>query len=343
MLKRQAIIPGFAKKGLETHSWCGALNKAMDILNAEPGDYSREAYSILNSLGNVIEEECSRERLLLLIPDIDVLIVRLRHSVDNEVFSKAKKLKIVVTATTGLNHIDLDAAADYGVTVLSLRGERDFLDTLTATAELTWALLLTLVRHVPQAIEHVNDGGWNRDQFKGSQLKGKTLGIIGYGRLGTIVAEYGKVFQMDVKVSDPYVDAIPTWIEKLELDDLLASSDVISLHVPFNRATINLLDKAKIDVFKRRSVFINTSRGELIDEDALISSLESGHIKAAGLDVIKGEVDMSLISQKGKALINYAKTNANLIIVPHIGGATEESMSDAEIFMASKLRKTINA
>ncbi len=121
----------------------------MNILNAEPEGYSRKAYEVLDAIGNVVEEECDRKRLFALIPEINILIVRLGHRVDSELFEKASKLKIVVTATTGLNHIDLDAAAMHGVTVLSLKGERAFLDSLTATAELTWSLLLALVRKLP--------------------------------------------------------------------------------------------------------------------------------------------------------------------------------------------------
>ena len=189
----------------------------MKIVNTEPREYSRKAFQILAGLGEVIEEDCDRRRLLELASDADVVIVRLGHYLNREFFQTAKNLKVVVTATTGLNHIDQNAAAEHGVTILCLRGERAFLDTLTATAELAWALLLGLLRKLPEAAEHVRDGNWDRDIFKGRQLKDKVLGIVGYGRLGSRIAEYGRAFQMEVVAYDPYVDSSkPAWVRNAE-------------------------------------------------------------------------------------------------------------------------------
>lgn len=313
------------------------------MLNVEPDNYSQKARDILTDCWGceLIEQSCTRVELLDVIVDIDILIVRLGHKVDEEVFRAAKKLSFVVTATTGLNHIDLIAAKKYGVKVLSLKGERDFLNTLTATAELTWALLLSLVRKLPAANEHVKEGGWNRDMYRGQQLNNKVIGIIGYGRLGSIVAEYARAFRMKVLVTDPNVEDVPSWVEKVELNELLSSADVISIHVNYEESTHHLLNDTNFSYVKKGMVLINTSRGELIDEVALLKSLKNKSIAAAALDVLDDESGKKSNWPKNNLLWQYMKNNQNVIIVPHIGGATLESMEQTEIFMANKLRLNV--
>ncbi len=310
----------------------------MLILNAEPANYSRKAYDKLASLGRVVECDCSREELLRLIPDVNVLVVRLRHHIDEEVFAKATSLKVVVTATTGLNHIDLKAAGQYGVTVLSLKGERQFLDSLTATAELAWASLLAFVRNIPEAVGHVNEGGWDRDLFKGYQLKGKTLGIVGYGRLGSIVAAYGKAFQMKVIFTDPFVDTYPKEVKKVDFLHLLANSDIVSVHVNYDQSTHGLFDREAFLQLKKGSILINTSRGELIDELAMLDALENNILKGVVLDVLSDEANNSPAWPKDNVVWQKISSNPNILVTPHIGGATHESMESTEQFMADKLR-----
>ncbi len=314
----------------------------MNILNAEPEGYSRKAYEVLDAIGNVVEEECDRKRLFALIPEINILIVRLGHRVDNELFEKASKLKIVVTATTGLNHIDLDAAAMHGVTVLSLKGERAFLDSLTATAELTWSLLLALVRKLPEAIEHVNHGGWDRDLFKGNQLKEKVLGIVGYGRLGSIVARYGHAFDMRVIATDPFVADMGLDVEKVEMTELLSTADVISLHVNYDETTHGMMDEKAFQKVKPGAVLVNTSRGELIDEKAMLKALDLGTLSGVALDVLSSESNKTASWPNDSEVWKRLSSDLNILIAPHIGGATFESMEETEIFMANKLKRYIN-
>ncbi len=314
----------------------------MNILNAEPEGYSRKAYEVLDAIGNVVEEECDRKRLFALIPEINILIVRLGHRVDNELFEKASKLKIVVTATTGLNHIDLDAAAMHGITVLSLKGERAFLDSLTATAELTWSLLLALVRKLPEAIEHVNHGGWDRDLFKGNQLKEKVLGIVGYGRLGSIVARYGHAFDMRVIATDPFVADMGLDVEKVEMTELLSTADVISLHVNYDETTHGMMDEKAFQKVKPGAVLVNTSRGELIDEKAMLKALDLGTLSGVALDVLSSESNKTASWPNDSEVWKRLSSDLNILIAPHIGGATFESMEETEIFMANKLKRYIN-
>lgn len=310
----------------------------MIVLNAEPSGYSRAAFSKMCKLGTVIECECrSRGQLLEKLRDVEILIVRLAHKVDSVVMDGAPSLRVIVTATTGLNHIDMEAAAERGITVLSLKGERAFLDTLTATAELTWTILLAMVRHVPTAHQHVVNGGWNRDLFRGRQLQNKTLGIIGYGRLGSIVAAYGRTFMMKVLAHDPFVSEVPAGIEKVGLERVLSQSDVISLHVNLDSSTTGMIDSELIQQIKYGAVLVNTSRGELVDENALLEALEVGRLSGVALDVLSGETSGDPNWLTKNKIWQYAQKHDNVILMPHVGGATQESMEATELFMVDKL------
>ena len=176
------------------------------ILNLEPEGYCREARAVLERLGEISDGPLCRRELLERISAYDILIVRLHHQIDQEVFEAGKNLKAIVSATTGLDHIDLVTAEARNLPVLSLRGEQTFLSTITATAEHTWGLLLALMRRIPEAIDSVQAGLWNRDALKGHDLEGKRLGIVGFGRLGRQVAMYGSAFRMRVAAYDPFLD-----------------------------------------------------------------------------------------------------------------------------------------
>ncbi len=306
------------------------------ILNAEPFDYSDQARTILTEVGEVTEAPLNRAELIRLIPGYDALIVRLAHQIDREVIDAGCHLKAIVTATTGLDHIDVDYARAKGIAVLSLRGESDFLRTISATAEHTWALLLALLRHIPQAATSVQAGAWARDLFKGHELDGKHLGVVGLGRIGQKVARYGLSFDMQVYAYDPYATQ---WMAEVRrttnLSELLQVSDVLSLHVPLNAETHRLLGTAEFTQLPRGAIVINTARGEVIEEDALVASLESGQLSGAALDVIAHERESAL--RDISPVLRYAHTHANLLITPHLGGATYESMAKTEIFMAQKL------
>ena len=304
------------------------------ILNAEPQGYSPAAREILDTLGEVTEKPLDRAGLLDTAEDYEVLITRFGHRMDKELFAAAPRLRVLVSATTGLDHIDLEAAADCGVEVLSLKGETEFLEGLSATAELTWGLLLAVSRHIPQAADSVKEGIWDRDAFKGHELRGKRLGILGMGRLGRMVAEYGRVFGMVVAAYDPYASDWPTGVElHSAAEDLMEDAQVLSIHVPLNDETRGLMDKDMLSRLPEGAVLINTSRGAVVAEAALLSALGSGHLAGAGLDVVAEE----LCGGPSQALLAYARDHGNLIITPHMGGATVESMEKAEVFIAHKL------
>ena len=310
------------------------------ILNVEPQGYSTKAQEILGALGELTEKPLDRAGLLKAAAECEVLISRFGHSLDKELFAAAPGLRALVSATTGLDHIDLEAAAVHGVTVLSLQGEMEFLEELSATAELTWGLLLSLLRRIPQAIDSVKEGGWDRDIFRGNELRGKRLGILGLGRLGRMVAEYGRAFGMAVAAHDPYVSDWSTGVDlRSAAEDLMEDTQVLSIHVPLNDETRGLMDGAMLARLPEGAVLINTSRGAVVDEAALLAALGSGHLAGAGLDVVAKE----LSGGPSQAFLAYARAHDNLIITPHMGGATVESMEKVEVFMAQKLARFLES
>jgi len=310
------------------------------ILNVEPEGYSPKAREILDTLGEVTEKALDRAGLLKTMAGCEVLITRFGHAMDKELFAAATHLRVLVSATTGLDHIDLEAAADHSVVVLSLQGETEFLEEMSATAELAWGLLLALLRHIPGAADSVKDGIWDRDAFRGNELRGKRLGILGLGRLGRMVAEYGRAFGMSMAAYDPYASDWPMGVEiRSAAEDLMEDAQVLSLHVPLNDETRGLIDGEMLARLPAGAVLINTSRGAVVDEAALLAVLDSGHLAGAGLDVVADE----LSGGPSQALLAYARDHGNLIITPHMGGATVESMEKAEVFMAQKLARFLES
>lgn len=314
------------------------ISKQLKLLNLEPDGYAEEANEILNRLMIVDHHELSRKELIASIKNYDFLIVRLKHQIDKSILGKAIKLKAIISATTGLNHIDIAECEKRNIEILSLKDEYDFLNDIYATAEYTWALLMAVVRNLPSAYNQVLEGGWDRDRFKGIELQGKTLGIIGLGRLGQKVANYGLAFGMNVIASELNRSINIKGVSIVSQEELLRRSDIISLHVDYNESNAKMIDAKLFNKMKNGVIFINTARGELVDEDALLYALETSRVRAAGLDVLAGE---SMDGLNDNKLIEYAKKNGNLIVTPHIGGATYESMRVTEIFMAEKLLRYI--
>jgi D-3-phosphoglycerate dehydrogenase / 2-oxoglutarate reductase len=313
----------------------------LKILNAEPENYSAEAAAVLARLGSLANGPFDRAGLLAALPDVDVLIVRLAHRIDREALDRATRLKAIVSATTGLDHIDVEYARTKGVAVLSLRGEVEFLRSIPATAEHTWALLLALVRNLPAATRSVLDGAWERDRFKGHDLSGRRLGVLGFGRIGEKVAVYGNAFGMRVLAFDTQPKHWPDYVKPMASQaDLLGQSQVLSVHVPLVPETTNLIGAQELARLPEGALLVNTSRGQVIDEAALVRALESGRLAGTAVDVLAEERSEGLMDSP---LIRYARTHTNVLITPHIGGATYESMAATEIFMAQKLKKFLEA
>lgn len=320
-----------------------ALTVPIRILNVEPRNYSAQARRTLQSFAQVDECTLSPAELRDRILDYDVLIVRFGHRVDRALLEAAGKLRFVVTAATGLDHVDLEAAKAHNVEVLSLQGEQDFLDSIKATAEHTWALLLALARRIPAATASVVNGRWNRDALIGSELRGRTIGIVGYGRLGRMVGRFATAFEMHVCACDPAPRSNGDEVRFLPFEALLQQSDVVSLHLPLTHATRGLVGPRQLELMKRGAWLINTSRGGVVDESALLAALEAGRLGGAALDVLVNEDSRSAAWLEGHPLVAYASRHDNLLLTPHLGGATREAMAATEEFMARKLQARVAA
>lgn len=263
------------------------------------------------------------------------LYVKLKRRVDARLLDRHPGLRWLVSPTTGLTHVDLAACRARGIEVISLRGETRFLDTISSTAELAWGLLLAAERRIPEADASVRGGAWNRDLFPGRELRGKTLGVVGLGRLGTMVARYGQAFGMKVVYAEPRRVSL-RGATRVSLRRLCADSDVISLHVHASPETAGLLGRAEFAAMRRRPLIVNTARGELIDEKALLAALKSGRVRGAALDVLAGEHAGRRDWPKGDALFAWARRAKNVILTPHVGGLTDAA-GRAELFAARKL------
>jgi D-3-phosphoglycerate dehydrogenase len=310
------------------------------ILIAEPLDFDPRAVEILRTAGEVELRQCNREQLRAALREYDVIWFRLAHRIDRPMLDGPLRCRILATPVTGLDHIDLEACHQRGIEVVSLRGETDFLKNVRATAELTVALALALLRHIPQAVQSVRAGRWDRDHFRGRELYGKTAGIIGVGRLGALVAGYLRAFGMEVIGYDPRPD-FPTEVARRvnSLAELLQQSDVVSIHVSYDAATRLLIGPDQLAMMKPQAILINTSRGGVIDEKALVESLQAGRIAGAAVDVLDGEPHVGI----EHPLVAYARGHDNLLIVPHIGGNTLESFAKTECFLAGRVVEALAA
>ena len=291
----------------------------------------------LRRIAEVTELPACQELLLERIREFDGFLTPLEVQSNREVLNRAEKLRVIVTPTTGTDHIDLLHAEKRGITVYSLKEEPELLEDITDAAEHAWALLLSVVRNLPWAFARAKQGAWTKkDKLLGNQLSGKTLGIVGYGRLGKIVAQYGKVFRMRVLVSGRRNLKTPEGVEQVDFNRLLRNSDVVSIHVHLTDENRHLFNFDAFAKMKPTAVLINTSRGAIIDEAAMLNALSSGRLSGAGIDVIEGEWRTDL---KNHPLIEYARSNQNLVISPHIGGATVESQTIIYEHMTQKLAR----
>lgn len=296
----------------------------------EPEQYSPSALALYAKLGSVSSERLPGERQAEELADARVIVIRLGR-VTKELLDKVPNLQVIASPTTGLNHIDLEDVERRGIKIVSLKGRRDITEKVYTTSEHTVALLLSLIRRIPGFNQHVLQGGWDRQRFIGSEISGKTVGIVGCGRLGIRVAEILHAMGARIVGTDPYQskDKIPSWIEMLSEKDLLQQSDIISLHVDLRPENEHMFSKEQFQAMKPGAFFVNTSRGQLVDESALLDALRSDRLAGAAIDVMDNE-DPEGEHLKQNPLVEYAQTHENLLLTPHIGGATKESMAMTE-------------
>ncbi len=280
-----------------------------------------------------VEFALEEDAVDLAIPDADVILdAYMRIQFTGERLARATNLSLFITATTGADHVDALHLEQRGIPLLTLQGQQEVLRNITPAAEHSWLLLQACSRRLRPAMQHVLRGEWDRNQFPGVMLRGTTLGLVGCGRIGQWMSRYANGFGMNVLGYDPLLASWPDGIEKSGLDPLLETADFISIHVPLNEDTRGLIGVREFDLVKPGAILVNTSRGEVIDEEALHSALLDGRIGAAGLDVLGGEPNIDR-----HPLVEYAREHDNLIITPHIGGLAPEAFKYVLSFTCTRI------
>jgi len=271
------------------------------------------------------------------IYQFDILIPSLKVNVDNQIIGKAKKLQLIFTPTTGTDHINFTANNKY-IKILSLNDYCGQIAILFSTAELAFSLLLSVARKInPANAQVVKSGLWERNNFLGHELNGKVMGVIGLGRIGQKLAKYGLAFGMDIV----YWDIVENkdFRGAKSLNQLLEISDYIMICVSLNERTVHLINSKNVNNIKKGSLLVNTSRGKVIEEEALCKAMDNGIISGLGVDVLEYELEDF---QKSPIYI-YAKNNPqkNIIITPHIGGATIEAWKKVFTLVFNEIRKGV--
>jgi D-3-phosphoglycerate dehydrogenase len=267
----------------------------------------------------------AKEELLKIVADYDGIAIRSATKITADVIKAAKNLKVVARAGIGVDNVDIPAATAAGVIVMNT----PFGNSIT-TAEHAIALMMALARELPAANASTHAGKWEKNRFMGVELTGKTLGLIGAGNIGSIVADRAKGLRMKVIAFDPYLSAeraTDLGIEKVEFNDLLARADFITLHTPLTSETRNIISADAINRMKKGARLINCARGGLIDENALKAALDSGHLAGASLDVFEEE----------PAKTNVLFGNEKVVATPHLGASTSEAQENVALQVAEQI------
>lgn len=269
----------------------------------------------------------------------DIIFAKLGLVFDSSIFDLQPDLKILVTPTTGLNHIVLPDAQSYGIKILSLRGEAAFLSSVTSTAEHAWTLLLAINRSLMSAGSRVSSGLWKRQELEVHELSGSRLGLIGMGRLGRMVVRYGLAFQMEVVGYDPHVasEMFPAGCRKVDLQELLTSSEYLVMLASYNPGDQPILGKSEFNSLRLGAVLVNVARGELIDEQALVDALDDCKIRAFGADVLVGDSSWGSNELIGSEIVKRSKSDSRIIVTPHMGGYAREAIDKTRKFMVGQL------
>lgn len=287
--------------------------------------------AILGASAEVVDQSgISADDLLKIIGEYDALIVRGRTKVNGAVLEAGKNLKVVGRAGVGVDNIDLEAARAQHVTVVNSP-----LATTVAVAELTMSLMLSLVREIPRADSSMKAGKWLKKEFEGRELYGKTLGVLGYGRIGSAVAARARAFEMKILAYDPLISAEEIkkrGAEPVSMDELLRESDLITMHMPLTSESRNLLNADAFAKMKKGVYIICAARGGVIEEEALLAALDSGQVSGAALDVFATEPPGETELVKHPRVIDS----------PHIGAQTVEAQYRAANDIAEEVLNALN-
>jgi len=292
-------------------------------------DIHEEGIKKLKEAGFAVDEKTkiTPEELVKVIGEYDAVVVRSRTKVTADVLRAAKKLKVAARAGVGLDNIDVGEAETRGVKVINTPEAPS-----AAVAELAIGFMLSLVRSIPLADRKMKSGEWIKSALVGKELRGKTLGVVGFGRIGYQVAKRVKAFDMKILAYDVQIEKLMDYVrevgaEVISFQELLKRSDFVTLHVPLLPQTRHMIGENEITTMKDGAYLINTSRGGIIDEEALKKALKSGKLAGVALDVFEQE------PPKDTSLSGLS----SVVCTPHIGAQTEEAQKEAGIIIAEKL------
>jgi len=296
----------------------------MKILISDAVD--KAAVELLKKEHEVTEAEPSMEELKGMIGDYDAILLRSRTKLTADIIEAGKRLKVIGRAGIGVDNIDLKAATEHGIIVVNAPGSNSI-----SVVELTIGHMISIARMLVKADSHVRSGQWNRKAFKGVELMGKTLGLIGFGRIGSEVARRAQVFGMDVITYDPYVNkkiADEMGVKIVETkEDVLKNADFISIHALLTDETRGMISGPEFEMMKDSAYIINCARGGIVDEKALYDALKAGKIKGAALDVYENE------PPAGSPLLELD----NVVFTPHVGASTKEAQLRAGTVAAEQM------
>lgn len=309
----------------------------MQVGLLEPDRFDPSATARLRQMGHVVVPFDGSNLAEFLNP-VQVLFTRLAYPIDGAFLAQAPSLRYLCSPTTGHAHMDEDALAQRGIRVVSLRGEQSFLETIRATPEHTFGLILALLRRYRGAFSHVDAGGWNRDLFRGEELYGQKVGIVGLGRVGFRVSSYCEAFGAQVSYFDTKkeVKAAPGWQRLPGVQQLIEANRIIVLCASYTNGAAPVFGSEQIAAMRGRYL-VNTARGELVDEDALLKAIEADALEGVAIDVLSHETGTHQLQRW-----NVAAGGRNIIATPHIGGATFTAMAKTENFIVGKLEKILD-
>lgn len=300
--------------------------------------FSEPARRVLTACGEVLDFH-SYENFCRRLPEADAIVVGLEVALRKPLLDRASRLRVIASRTSELLHIDVEEARRRGIEILRNEPDAPALQQTTSTAEATMALLLALARKAPWAFDSLKRGRWERSSFMGPELQHKTIGLIGFGRLGRKVASYAQAFGMRAIAHDPNVPAelmADQGVESVSLEELLRRSDVVSVHCSYSPDDAPLLRDEHFRLMKPSALFINSARGEITNERALLDALVEGRIAGAAIDTLAGEEPDGSHLQDNP-LVAYARVHDNLLILPHLGGATVEATERTQLYISERL------
>ena len=269
----------------------------------------------------------------------EIIFVKIGLAINRSVIDIQPNLKLIVTPTTGLDHIDLKYSEIKKIKVISLKNDIKFLSSITSTAEHAWMLALALQRKLLDAVNIVKDGKWERESLSIYQFKDKTIGIVGYGRLGKILSKYGKAFKMNVIANDVKESIKSVRVKLVSLENLMSKSDIVIIVASYQNGQPPIISSKELSLAKKRPIIVNVSRGGVVNEEAILAALDNKQISGYACDVVSDDSNWDNEKKINNKLIDAFKKNKNIIITPHIGGYSKDAIKSTREYI---LKKTIN-